>query len=134
MKGGAPLIVRMTFRPIDATEFGVEVLKGDGASTRIAYSQGHLTVDRRHSGRTAFHSGFPSASTAPAALEDNELRLEIVVDVASVEVFAQDGLVCITDQVFPAGTGMSMFSYGGSTEVEFAELAPAAESRARRSD
>jgi levanase/levanbiose-producing levanase len=40
--------------------------------------------------------------SVPLVLEDGALKLHIVVDHCSVEVFAQDGKVALTDLVFPA--------------------------------
>jgi fructan beta-fructosidase len=60
-----------------------------------------LVLDRRTSGNTGFHEKFPSAESAPLALEDGVLKLQIVVDHCSVEVFAQGGKVVLTDLIFP---------------------------------
>ncbi|MFC7850738.1 GH32 C-terminal domain-containing protein [Arthrobacter sp. NPDC057388] len=40
--------------------------------------------------------------SAPPILEDGALKLHIVVDHCSVEVFTQSGKVVLTDLVFPA--------------------------------
>lgn len=61
-----------------------------------------LTLDRRNSGEVAFHEKFASAEPASVPLEDGLLRLRVVVDNGSVEVFAQGGKVVLTDLVFPA--------------------------------
>jgi levanase/levanbiose-producing levanase len=61
-----------------------------------------LTLDRRHSGNTGFHAKFASAESAPLVLEDGLLKLLIVVDRCSVEVFAQGGKVVLSDLVFPS--------------------------------
>ena len=60
-----------------------------------------LVLDRRQSGNTGFHEKFPSVESAPLVLEDGVLKLQIVVDHCSVEVFAQDGKVVLTDLIFP---------------------------------
>lgn len=59
-----------------------------------------LTLDRRNSGNTGFHEKFASAESAPVRLDGGVLRLRIIVD-QSVEVFAQDGRVVLSDLVFP---------------------------------
>ena len=41
-------------------------------------------------------------------LVDGRLRLRIFLDRCSVEVFAQDGLATITDQVFPADSSTAV--------------------------
>ena len=47
------------------------------------------------------------------------MRLEVVVDETSVEVFVGDGEVVLTDQVFPdpASTGLAVFAEGGEAYV-----------------
>jgi fructan beta-fructosidase len=120
LPAGLTSIIEVTFREGDASEFGVEVLKHGDESTRVAYSGGRLTVDRSTSGRADIHPAFGGIASSPVALLDGELHLQIVVDTASVEVFAQGGSVCMSDQVFTSGTTpgrASLFSRGGITEI-----------------
>jgi levanase/levanbiose-producing levanase len=72
-----------------------------GAILSYDTARAQLSLDRRHSGDTGFHTKFPSAESAPLVLEDGVLKLQIVVDHCSVEVFAQGGTVVMTDLVFP---------------------------------
>ena len=51
---------------------------------------------------TDFHPLFASVDSAPVAVDaSGNVTLRIYVDRSSVEVFAQNGLRTITDQVFP---------------------------------
>jgi len=88
------------------------VLSFDTATSRF-------TLDRRNSGNTAFHEKFASAETAPVTLEDGVLRLRVIVDHGSVEVFAQGGKVVLTDLVFPApgNLGNELSVKGGTATV-----------------
>lgn len=74
---------------------------GTGTFLRYDANAAQLVLDRRHSGSTGFHDKFSSVETAPVGLEDGALSLRIVVDQCSIEVFAQDGRVVLTDLVFP---------------------------------
>jgi fructan beta-fructosidase len=61
---------------------------------------------------------------------DNVVRLHLLVDRSSIEVFGNDGLVVITERIFPgsAGYGIEIFAEGGSVELqsmEVYELSPA---------
>jgi len=78
-----------------------------------------LTLDRRHSGNTGFHEKFASAESAPVKLDDGVLRLRIIVD-QSVEVFAQDGRVVLSDLVFPlpGSLGTEVRVEGGTAIVQ----------------
>jgi levanase/levanbiose-producing levanase len=78
-----------------------------------------LVLDRRNSGNTGFHPQFPSVEAAPLELEDGVLKLLIVVDHCSVEVFAQGGLVVLTDLVFPGPSAVRnrLVAAGGPATV-----------------
>jgi sucrose-6-phosphate hydrolase SacC (GH32 family) len=117
----------VTFDSIDAAELGVDLLVGDGHATRIRYDTGtkRLSVDRTRSGDTEFHPTFASIESATVPLRDGALRLEVFVDRGSVEVFAQHGEVCCTEQVFaPDNTGFAIGSFGGSARVAHLQWLP----------
>lgn len=86
-----------------AQEAGWKLLATDGTYTLVGYDrQGQtLFVDRTHSGLTSFSKDFPNRSEAPLKLPDDLLRLRILVDRCSIEVFAQDGAIAITELIFP---------------------------------
>jgi fructan beta-fructosidase len=85
-----------------------------------------LTPDRRNSGNTAFHGKFASAESVPMKLDDGVLRLLVVVDQCSVEVFAQDGRVVMSDLVFPASgnLGTEVCVEGGTGTVRKLAVTP----------
>ncbi|MFC9353157.1 glycoside hydrolase family 32 protein [Arthrobacter sp. NPDC057013] len=78
-----------------------------------------LILDRRQSGNTHFHEKFSSTESAPLVLEDGVLKLLIVVDHCSVEVFAQDGRTVMTDLIFPETESPenSLSAVGGSATI-----------------
>ncbi len=109
-----------------AQRFGLEVRVGNGHRTRVGYDMdsGELYVDRTASGVIAFHDDFPGVHRAPLSLpEGGGLQLRILVDASSVEVFAQDGRVCLTDQIFPGSddTALQAFADGGAARIEHLE-------------
>ncbi|WP_258069548.1 MULTISPECIES: GH32 C-terminal domain-containing protein [unclassified Rathayibacter] len=114
----------------DADSFGLSVRNSADGSQRtpITYdvASGQLSVDRTRSGDVGFDADFPSVETAPVALDDGELHLELYVDHASVETFAQGGRATITDQVFPdpSSTGVSLLSSGGTARLESLTVTP----------
>ncbi|WP_264355132.1 GH32 C-terminal domain-containing protein [Pseudarthrobacter sp. MM222] len=121
--------VDITLAPGTATKSGITVL-GDGtSSTVIGYdaATGKLFVDRTNSGNTAFHPAFASIEDAPVTLDKNgNITMRIYLDRSSVEVFAQDGLRTITDQVFPnAGADkMALFAEGGTAQLKSLTVTP----------
>ncbi|MBW8897878.1 MAG: glycoside hydrolase family 32 protein [Massilia sp.] len=115
----APLEMRMLLDPGSASRTGVRL--GQDAYTEIGYdaTRGVVYVDRTRSGKTDLHPQFAARHAAPVGLRDGGLPLRILVDRGSVTVFAGDGEVVLTDQVFPTPgeTGISLFSEDGNAQV-----------------
>ncbi|KAB5550825.1 glycosyl hydrolase family protein [Coniochaeta sp. 2T2.1] len=100
--------------------------------TRVGYdfSTKQLFVDRTKSGNTGFDGTFASIYHAPLSADNGILTMRILLDWSSVEVFGGRGESTLTCQIFPddAGTGVMMFSTGGSTsgvKVDVNELGSA---------
>lgn len=60
-----------------------------------------LFTDRSRSGVTDFHPAFASRHGASLAAGNGQLRLQLWLDRNAVEVYADNGLVVLTDQIFP---------------------------------
>jgi levanase len=121
--------VDITFAPGTAKKSGITVLGDGNSSTLIGYdaTTKKLFVDRTKSGNTAFHSAFASIENAPIALDKNgNITMRIYLDRSSVEVFAQNGLRTITDQVFPnAGADkMALFADAGTAQLKSLTVTP----------
>ena len=101
---GDVLRIDAEFEPGQAGSVGLLLRAGGDEQTVLAYDSatGVLSLDRTASGETDFHESFASVESVPVPMEDGRLRLRIFLDRCSVEVFAQDGLATITDQVFAA--------------------------------
>jgi sucrose-6-phosphate hydrolase SacC (GH32 family) len=88
--------------------------------TSISYDMQaqQLSVDRTMSGDTAFHKTYPSKTVAPLKIANGELKIHVFVDRSSVELFAGDGLVAITNLVFPKTDSrrMSLHIEGGEAD------------------
>ncbi|WP_461190026.1 glycoside hydrolase family 32 protein [Arthrobacter sp. Z4-13] len=113
--------IDVSFAPGSAEEFGL-ILRGDGVmGTRVGIRsrEGTLFVDRRESGQTDFHDSFPSIDTAPIRATAGSYSLTIFVDRCSIEVFAQDGRVTMTELIFPAetSTDLAVYAIGGAATI-----------------
>jgi fructan beta-fructosidase len=110
----------MTARLGRAQRLEWRVLSSGDHYTTIGYDRaaGRIYVDRTRSGETGFSPQFPSRTAAPLALHGGELKLRILVDRSSVEVFAGDGLVVLTNLVFPGprAAGVSLSVSGGDPQ------------------
>lgn len=107
--------------PGTAARVGLHVRVGAGERTTVVVDVAARTVslDRTRSGEVGFHPDFAAEHTAPLPTDGGPVRLEVVVDVASVEVFAGGGEVVLTDLVFPdpASTGITLFAEDGEAHV-----------------
>ena len=93
---------------------GIEVYKGSDYSTRIYYDNelGCLVFDRNNCG--SILSGVRYCKVEPI---DNKIKIEIYLDVNSVEIFINDGYYTMTGTVFaPSGNNnIALFSENGTT-------------------
>jgi fructan beta-fructosidase len=58
-------------------------------------------IDRTHSGNTAFKKEFAAQHQAPRISDKENTSLTLIIDNASVEMFADDGLTVMTEIFFP---------------------------------
>jgi sucrose-6-phosphate hydrolase SacC (GH32 family) len=81
---------------------------------------GILYLDRSRAGDNSLLPGFSKRQIAPVLLRDGQLSLRILLDRASVTVFAGEGETVLTSQIFPdpAPPGLSLFSEGASAELK----------------
>ncbi|MGH2332270.1 glycoside hydrolase family 32 protein [Thermoanaerobacter mathranii] len=103
-----------------AEEFGIKVRKSDSQETIVGYDaiQKKLFIDRSRSGDIVDET-FPVKHYAPLKTRNNKIRLHILVDRSSVEIFANDGKVVMTDLIFPDidSQNVELFSKDGTVKV-----------------
>lgn len=127
--------MKLDITPGSATkEIVLEVLKNDTYSTKVIYNvlSQTLTVDRSNSMDPALAPAdheqngtwfkFLAAYSAPVPLKDGRLQLHIFVDDYSIEVYAYDYTVVLTELVFPAkdAVNMSIYSIGEPAKANIA--------------
>ncbi|TVU58179.1 glycoside hydrolase family 32 protein [Paenarthrobacter nitroguajacolicus] len=121
---GRAQLIELEMDLTSSREAGVILRQSADANTglRISYDKETRTVkvDRSRAGTTNFSEKFSPyhAVSLPPSGSDGSVRLEILLDSSSVEVFAQDGAAVISDTFFPDwdATGSSVFSVDGDTE------------------
>ncbi|MBC7827780.1 MAG: glycoside hydrolase family 32 protein [Chitinophagaceae bacterium] len=115
-----------------AVEIEWEVQKNTTAGIRLAVNgqrgfvigydarSQKLFIDRSNASDTNFHKGFNEWSKYEASLvpKKGRISLQILYDKSIVEVFANNGEVNITAQIFPdeKNNGIEVFSKGGTTK------------------
>jgi fructan beta-fructosidase len=117
---GTALDLDVTLTPHGTSDTGVVVRKGDAEGTRIGWSDGQLYVDRTASGEDSFSPAFARTQRVAVPLVDGQLRLRILVDRSSVEVFTRDGRVAVTDLIFPdlSSDGIAAYAVGGTVDAK----------------
>lgn len=115
---GSRLHVRADLVPGDAGRVGLRLRVGDGEHTEVGYDvdSGCVYVDRTASGVDGFGAGFAAVHRAPYQPRDGVVPLEVHVDTSSVEVFAGNGEVALTDLVYPSpeSTGVAVVAASGA--------------------
>lgn len=76
-------------------------------------------IDRSKSGDATFWPAFAARHAAPLALRNGSVKLRILVDTASVTVFAGENEVTLTDQIFPSlgSDAASVFAEDGDASL-----------------
>jgi len=99
LKGSARLRLNLAGN----SSFSVILSNDLGENVTVGYdkNKNEFFIDRIKSGNVSFEKGFGGRHTAPRFTTSPEIKLDLVVDVASVELFADDGLTAMTSIFFP---------------------------------
>jgi fructan beta-fructosidase len=111
----------------NAKDFGVEAENSKSETFKIGYDveTKRFYTDRTKSGDTAFSTEFAKSRTfSPRVSRETTLKLHLIFDAASVEMFADDGASAMTDIFFPTEgfTDFQFFSNGGKTQISSAKV------------
>jgi beta-fructofuranosidase/levanase len=120
------LDLELTFRAgKNASRFGITVRSSpdEARGTRIGYDfrTAQMFVDRTASGDASFSALFEGVYYAPLAADSKgQVKLRVLLDWSSVEVFGGQGESTITAQIFPAegDVGMGLWVEGDVEKVK----------------
>jgi sucrose-6-phosphate hydrolase SacC (GH32 family) len=102
-------------------ELNLTLCANDRQKTVVQYSalKQELSVDRTHSGIVDFSPSFPLVYAAPLKSNNKSVKLHILIDGSSIEVFGNNGQVNLTCQIFPdeIGRGINLQSVTGSVRL-----------------
>jgi fructan beta-fructosidase len=86
-----------------AADLSIVLSNEMGEEVVIGYDKGanQFFIDRSKSGKVDFHKDFAARHTAPRFTSSSKMDMTLVIDVASVEMFADDGLSVMTEIFFP---------------------------------
>jgi fructan beta-fructosidase len=84
-------------------DFMVILSNDAGQEVAIGYDKNkkQFFIDRTKSGETGFHKDFAGRHIAPRIGEKSNMDLSLIIDVSSVELFADGGLTVMTEIFFP---------------------------------
>ena len=119
---GDQLEIELEFETAGAGECGLRILQDKDEATVIRCDPGHhrLVLDRTRAGKSDFHPAFARAFEAPLRVRDGRVRLHVIVDASSVEVFSDDGEFAITALVLPSenSRGLELFAESATARVK----------------
>jgi fructan beta-fructosidase len=118
----SPLMeVTVEFENDNASSFGIEIQGAENEKTVICYDSGRnvLRVDRTNSGDNSFSESFATVQEAALQLDRGKLKLQIIMDASSAEIFANDGKAAFTSLIFPAKpyNKIQLYSNEGKVKV-----------------
>ncbi|MEK4058283.1 MULTISPECIES: glycoside hydrolase family 32 protein [Paenibacillus] len=96
---------------------GFKIRASGQEATVVGYSvkDESLFIDRTRSGNIDFHDDFSGRHQAKLQSSQQCVKFQLIVDRTSVEVFANDGILAMTDLIYPSSDslGLSFFCDGG---------------------
>ncbi len=97
---------QLKFSSDQLTGYSIVLSNDSGEELLVGYDKqaNQYYIDRTKAGKVSFEKGFGVKHTAPRISIDAGTNVTLLVDVASVELFADNGLTVMTDIVFPNQT------------------------------
>ncbi|MDE5418097.1 glycoside hydrolase family 32 protein [Labilibaculum sp. DW002] len=91
------------FELSEKSEIGFKIAKGNDEETIVGYNSetAELYIDRRKSGEHEFSTSFAKIYRGPLQMNDQKIKLHILVDQSTIEVFGNDGETVISCLIFP---------------------------------
>ena len=104
-----------------AQELGIILSNSKGEKVLIGFERptNRFYIDRSEGGKKDFEKGFAGRHYAPRITTANNLKMNLHIDIASVELFADEGAVVMTDIFFPNEdfTQIAIYSKDGTTHI-----------------
>ena len=105
-----------------ANSFGIKLQNNVGEHLLVTFnkSDGKMYVDRTHSGTNKFSDAFfKQVHAAPIDFDKEKMKVRLIIDVASIEIFMEDGDLNFTSIFFPSKNfdTLSLFANDGSCEL-----------------
>lgn len=107
--------------------WGLELRNSKGEKYSVGFDGANQQFfsDRKNAGNSDFSTDFAQKiHLAPRENQDRRMKMHLFFDVSSVELFADDGSVVLTDLFFPAQpfSSIILFCEGGEIELKKAQM------------
>ena len=99
--GAAPYMVDLVANAEANTKLVLNNDLGEQVIIGFDVAANQYYIDRKQAGNVSFEKGFAARHTAPRFSNDPLLKMTLVVDATSVELFADDGFTVMTAIFFP---------------------------------
>jgi fructan beta-fructosidase len=104
-----------------ANDFGIELYNSKDENLLIGYNKvkGEFYINREKSGNSDFSKDFAGIHTAAIVLTGSEVEMHLIIDAASVELFAVNGKIAMTEIFFPTESfsGFRIYSKNGNVQL-----------------
>ncbi|MEJ7738628.1 MAG: glycoside hydrolase family 32 protein [Chitinophagaceae bacterium] len=99
-----PIPGRIDMRLEEIRDFSIVLSNDLGEQVVLGYDvkQRQYYTDRTRSGKVDFHKNFAGKHVAPRLTDAKSMNLSLIIDVSSIELFADDGLSVMTEIFFPS--------------------------------
>lgn len=103
-KAKTTLPCKLDLKMNKAADFSITISNDKNENIVISYSKEkkQFFIDRSQSGKVDFNKDFPAKHLAPRFINADAMDISLVIDVSSVELFADDGLSVMTEIFFPS--------------------------------
>lgn len=122
------ILLEIDLAKTSAKDFGIEFSNSLNEKILVGYevNTNRFYIDRTNAGKKSFENSFAARHYAPRIATNKKLTLHLLTDRASVELFADDGLVNMTDTFFPNEdfTNLQLYKTGGNVKVLRGKLYP----------
>jgi fructan beta-fructosidase len=101
--GKVNLPCRINLNLEELKDFSLIISNEIGEELIIGYdkNKNQYFIDRTKSGKTDFQKEFAGRHVASRFTNNNKMNISLIIDVSSVELFADDGLTVMTEILFP---------------------------------
>ncbi len=100
--GSVKFPCRLNFSTEKSSDFSLSFSNDLGEALLVGYNKksNQYFIDRTKSGKSDFENGFAARHTAPRFTNKPNMNISLVIDVSSIELFADDGLTTMTEIFF----------------------------------